>query len=115
MNRKRMFRSILLAVAIFAVWSLPGAGPREVRFVPTALAEETWLTEMNEICARSNDAMTFSDAELQRLIERCDRLKPRIEVLDESTRKVYGRRLLMCRQLYAYVLEGRKENEKERK
>ena len=114
MNGKRMLRTLLLAATIFAVWSLPGAG-LTVRFVPTALAEEPWLTEMNEICARSNDAMTFSDAELRRLIERCDQLKPRIEALDESARKVYGRRLLMCRQLYAYVLEGRKENEKERK
>jgi hypothetical protein len=110
----RMIRPIIFALTLYAGWGLPWAGPvdREVSFCPAARAEESWLTEMEDICARSNDAMTFSEAELQRLIARCDKLKTRIETLDESARKVYGRRLLMCRQLYTYVLESKKEKER---
>ena len=49
--------------------------------------------------------------ELRSLVERCDRLKPQIEALDPSARKVYLRRLQLCRDLYLYVL-GAKEKGK---
>jgi hypothetical protein len=49
--------------------------------------------------------------ELKNLIQRCDKLKPRIEALDESPRKVYLKRLQLCRDLYLFVLES-KEQEK---
>ena len=51
--------------------------------------------------------MTLSAEELKDLIARCDQLKPRIEAEEESTRKVYLRRLRMCRDLYKYVLENK--------
>jgi len=51
--------------------------------------------------------MTLSAAELDELISRCDRLKPKIEAEEESTRKVYLRRLQMCRDLYQYVLDSK--------
>jgi len=51
--------------------------------------------------------MTLSRDELTDLIGRCDRLKTRIEAEDESTRKVYLRRLGMCRDLYRFVLESK--------
>jgi hypothetical protein len=54
--------------------------------------------------------MEFSAGELRHLIARCDALKPRIEKLDEPQRKVTLKRLQMCRDLYAYVLEA-KENQ----
>ncbi|HEY6837819.1 MAG TPA: hypothetical protein VI389_03670 [Geobacteraceae bacterium] len=71
-------------------------------------AEETWRTELEELCSRTEDAMNFGRDELKSLVERCDKLKPRIEALDESTRKVYGRRLQMCRDFYQFMLENKK-------
>jgi hypothetical protein len=39
-------------------------------------------------------------------IRRCDRLKPRIEKLDESAAKVYLKRLRTCRDLFVFMLES---------
>jgi len=51
--------------------------------------------------------MVLSTEELKELVARCDRLKPAVEALEPSHRKVYGRRLQLCRDLYQYVLESR--------
>jgi hypothetical protein len=74
-------------------------------------AQETWRKEFNDVCAKTQDAMTFSQEELTDLIRRCDALLPQIEKLDESRKKLYMGRLRMCRGLYAYVLDA-KRNEK---
>jgi hypothetical protein len=47
------------------------------------------------------------EAELSERIERCDRLKKRLAGEDESTRKVYLRRIQMCQDLYRYVLQSK--------
>ena len=47
--------------------------------------------------------------ELRSLVARSDRLKPQIEKLDESQRKVYLRRLQVCRDLYQFVIESREK------
>ena len=73
--------------------------------------QETWRKEFNDVCSKTQDAMTFSQEELADLIRRCDALLPQIEKLDESRKKVYLGRLRMCRGLYAYVLDA-KRNEK---
>lgn len=82
-----------------------GTGP--VFQLPSAssLAEEDWKAEFDEVCSKTTDSMELTKTELKKLIERCDRLKPRIELLDESTAKVYLKRLKMCRDLYEFVLE----------
>jgi len=49
--------------------------------------------------------MTFSVEELRRLVDRCDALRPGIEKLEEPQRKVTLKRLQMCRDFYAFVLE----------
>lgn len=72
-----------------------------------ARAEEPWLDEFEAVCSKTQDAMALSTDELKTLVERCDRLKPRIEALDPSRRKVYSRRLQLCRDLYQYVIEAR--------
>jgi len=76
-------------------------------------AQEAWQKEFDDICSRTQDAMSFSKEELTSLISRCDALKPQLEKLDETRRKVYLERLRMCRGLYAYVLESRKKNDKQ--
>ena len=67
--------------------------------------EEGWKAEYDSVCSKTEVAMTLPRGELSALIDRCDRLRPRIELEEESTRKVYLRRLQMCRELYKYVLE----------
>jgi len=72
-----------------------------------AFAGEDWRKEFDEVCAMTQDAMTLTAEELRGLIERCDKLKPAIEALDESERKVFLKRLQMCRDLYVFVLESK--------
>jgi hypothetical protein len=71
-----------------------------------AQAQDDWKAEFNDICAKTANPMSLSKAEIRSLIERCDKLKPRIEKLDESTAKVYLKRLQMCKDLYVFVLES---------
>jgi len=75
-------------------------------------AQESWQKEFDGICAKTEDAMTFSQEELTDLIRRCDHLQPRIEKLEESRKKVYLERLRKCRGLYAYVLDAKKKEKK---
>jgi hypothetical protein len=70
-----------------------------------SLAEEGWKAEYESVCSDTDFAMTLSEEELKGRIARCDRLKPKIEAEEESTRKVYLRRLQMCREFYKYLLE----------
>ena len=72
-----------------------------------AHAEDGWKAEYQAVCSRTELAMTHTVGELKALIARCDQLKPRIEAEEESTRKVYLRRLQMCRELYQYVLDSK--------
>ena len=71
-------------------------------------AAPAWKAEFEQVCARTDDAMSMAPDELRSLIERCDKLKPAIDKLEESERKVWSRRLKSCRDLYAFVLETRK-------
>ncbi|MDD2851871.1 MAG: hypothetical protein PHY09_08230 [Desulfuromonadaceae bacterium] len=70
-------------------------------------AEPPWRTEFDETCAGTSEAMALSQSELQALIGRCERLQKIIEQLDESARKVFLKRLLMCKNLYQYVLDAK--------
>jgi len=72
-----------------------------------AAAERAWLAEFNEICAKTEVAMSLSSEELMALLTRCEQLQPAIEAEDPSTRKVYLRRLQQCRDLYRFVLESK--------
>jgi len=80
----------------------PSTGP------PAVLAQEGgWKVEYDAVCSKTDIAMTLSGEELKALITRCDHLKPKIEAEEGSTRKVYLRRLQMCRDLYKYVLDSK--------
>jgi len=72
------------------------------------LAQEGWLKEFEDICAKTQDAMVLSTDELKGLIARCDTLKPLIEKLPETQKKVYLKRLQGCRDLYVFVLESKR-------
>jgi hypothetical protein len=85
-----------------------GAGSGVLAQGPAA-ATQDWKKEFEEICAKTQDAMALPMDELKGLVSRCDKLKPRIEKLDESQRKVYSRRLQVCRDLYQFVIESREK------
>jgi hypothetical protein len=73
---------------------------------------EAWQKEFSDVCSKTQDAMTFSVAELKGLIQRCDALVPQIEKLDETRKKVYLRQLQQCRGLFNYVLESKTKDSK---
>lgn len=97
------FAGIMLLVVLL----LGGGGP--VR----ALAEEGgWRAEFDAVCGQSENSMTMTVAELRSAIEKCDRLKSVIETLEPTPRKVYLKRLQMCRNLLSYMLENRLKEER---
>ena len=73
-----------------------------------SLAQEEWKAEFDAVCSKTDVAMTLPVGELKDLVARCAKLKGRIEAQEESTRKVYLRRIQMCGDLYRYVLENKK-------
>ena len=102
---------VLLLVGVVGVCGMHAVAGPQSSAAPTEPVKETWQKEFDDVCSKTQDAMTFSQEELTDLIRRCDALLPRIEKLDETRRKVYLGRLRMCRGLYAYVLDS-KRNEK---
>ena len=82
--------------------------------VPAAGGEENWRATFDDLCAQSNEAMALSVGELNTLIEKCNKLQKVIETEDETVRKVYLKRLQLCKNLYVFVLET-KMNEQQKK
>jgi hypothetical protein len=81
-------------------------------FISTATAVESaeqWKTEFEAICGQTDNAAEMSVEELKKALEKCDALKPKIEALEATPRKVYLKRLQMCRNLFAYLLEGKEK------
>ncbi len=78
-------------------------------------ALDSWHKEFDDLCSRTQDAMTLSEDQLNDLIRRSDALAPQIGKLDDSRRKIYGGRLRMCRGLYAYVLDSKKDPDRNAK
>jgi len=102
-------RRIILPLALCALGVLGGRAPWERRasFIAVARAEADWRKELDDICSKTQDAMALGVEELRSLVVRCDALKPQLEKLDESSRKVFTRKLQACRDLYQFVLESR--------
>ena len=78
----------------------------------TVYGEDAWRAEFDASCAQSNDAMSLSQPELKRLIERCDSLQMAIEKEEETVRKVFLKRLQMCKNFYIFVLETKIQEQK---
>lgn len=77
----------------------------------SAHAEEPWQAEFEQTCSRTSEAMNLSLPELESLLEKCRDLEKVIGTKEESLRKVYLKRLHLCRNLYAYVVEYKKGGE----
>ena len=104
---KRRILAPSLALLFLVVPISFQAGIPSAPEVRRACAQDGWREEFDAVCAKTDVAMTLSRDELSDLIGRCDRLKARIEAEEESTRKVYLRRLRMCQDLYRFVLESK--------
>lgn len=105
--------AVLLFIGLVGLCSVRArGGPQQAPAAQMEPAKETWQKDFDAICAKTEDAMTFSQEELTDLIRRCDDLRPQIEKLDESQKKVYLERLRKCRGLYAYVLDAKRKEKK---
>jgi len=105
--KNRILFPIAHAIAVFVVFTALAAS---IGAVPSpAYADGPWRDEFDELCSKTMDAMELTTDELKSLADRCDRLLPKIEQLDETERKVFKKRLLMCRDLYLYVIETREK------
>ena len=102
---RSLTRSLVAALALV----LAPAAVRAAAPAPSPAAAQDWKKEFEDVCAKTQDAMALPLDELRTLVARCDRLKPQIERLDESQRKVYSRRLQVCRDLYQFVLDSREK------
>jgi hypothetical protein len=113
---KTKFKATIIALLLFlgiaAFCGVRAMGGPQSSAAPTNPAQETWRKEFDDICGKTQDAMAFTPEELTDLIRRCDGLRPQIEKLDESRKKVYLGRLRMCRGLYVYVLDEKKKEKK---
>ena len=101
-------RRAFLGMAVAAVGIALGAVGVGSAQAPPPAAQD-WKKEFEDICAKTQDAMALPMEELRTLVARCDKLKPRVETLDDSQRKVYSRRLQVCRDLYQFVIESREK------
>jgi hypothetical protein len=115
------FKTTIAAVLVFlglaAFSGVLARGAPQSSVAPANPAQETWRKEFDDVCGKTQDAMTFSPEELTDLIRRCDALRPQIEktaTLNETGKKVYLGRLGKCRGLYAYVLDEKKLDEKKK-
>lgn len=107
--------TMLLFLGLAAFCGVRAVGAPQSSAAPANPAQETWRKEFDDVCGKTQDAMTFTPEELTDLIRRCDRLRPQIEKtekLNETGKKVYLGRLRMCRGLYAYVLDEKKKEKK---
>jgi hypothetical protein len=74
----------------------------------TAYAQGDWKQEFAEVCGKTPRAMELSPDELRGYIDRCNKLENRMHELNGpqgSEKKVYAKRLKMCKDLYVYALE----------
>jgi hypothetical protein len=93
-------------VWLMAALMLAGTVQVSLFHAGSAFAQDDWKAEFDDICAKTTDAMALPPAEVKGLIERCEKLKPRIEKLEATAAKVYLKRLQMCRDLFVFVLEN---------
>jgi hypothetical protein len=100
-------RRAFLAAGLWAAAGLAAGAGRTAWAQAPAPAD--WKKEFEDVCGKTQDAMALPMEELRSLVSRCDRLRPQIEKLDESQRKVYSRRLQVCRDLYQFVIESREK------
>ena len=85
------------------------AGAQEPVSQPSAMQQpEDWRVEFEVVCGTTDASMSFTAEQLTDLVARCDKLAERIGAEEETVRRVYLRRLKMCRDLLVFVLDSKK-------
>jgi C4-dicarboxylate-specific signal transduction histidine kinase len=74
-----------------------------------AMTSVEWQAAFEEVAQPAANAMELTVPQLEAQLARCESLKGTLGDLDESARKVYGRRLQMTCDLYRFILESKKE------
>jgi hypothetical protein len=94
----------VLALAALALVAAPlrGADAPEKQPTPAECKRQ-----VDEACAKTQDAMSLTSDELRQLVTRCERLAPVVNKLPDPHRKVLALRLKRCRDLYQFVLDTR--------
>ena len=95
----------MFSVFAFGVPVLAGGGPSSA--MSAAGTADDWKKEFTDICSKTDDAMSLPEDELKALVDRCDKLKPVIERLDDTERRLYSKRLESCRGVFMYVLDSK--------
>ena len=108
MSKLKLFVVVLVA-AISLLFLAPAGKQGTLIPIGTAYAQDDWKTEFEAICSKTQDSAALSPDELNNLVDRCNKLRPHIEKLDETQRKVYLKRLQMCRDLFVFVLESKEK------
>ena len=74
-------------------------------------AQDDWKQEYSSVCAKTQNAMSLTPEELKSYIDRCDKLLALINELEgekaATEKKVYTKRVKMCRELYQFALENK--------
>lgn len=103
-------KRVLLFVMLTAVFLLDAGITIPVTGLQLSHAAETgWKAEFDAVCGQTDNAMNMGVEELKKALERCDRLKVQLEQLEPTPRKVYLKRLQMCRNLFDYMLESKQK------
>ena len=72
-------------------------------------ADESWKSDFEKVCGQTDNAADLTIEELKKTLEKCDALKSRIEALEPTPRKIYLKRLQMCRNLFQFMLESKEK------
>jgi hypothetical protein len=84
-----MSRGLVLVAVFLLVVALSSSG-----------AADDWLEEFNDICSQVDVVDSLEREEVQRLVERCDKLMPVIEASENRKKKVYLFRLKKARDMF---------------
>jgi hypothetical protein len=112
MFKPNVFIGIVLFVALAGLCGVRAAGAPGMASAEAPSTKGGWHEEFEDVCSKTQDAMSLSAEELAVLVQRCDALLPEIEKLDDTRKKVFMGRLQRCRGLYVYVLDSKKNEKK---
>jgi hypothetical protein len=106
-----MLLTVFSAAFLAAQPATPAAGPLfPAAGAAVVWAAETpeWRKEYDDVCGRTAESEQMSEDELVTLIDRCAKLRPYVEKLEATERKIMLRRLQLCCDLYRFVLESKR-------
>ena len=106
--KRSLLRLMITALALSAVIAtIPGQG-----LGVASAVESGWKVEFDAVCGQTDNAMNMSVVELKKALEKCDAMGKVIDTLEPTPRKIYLKRLQMCRNLFSYMLENRLKDDR---